>query len=58
MECTGVQDSGQQLQEKTMDIARGPQKGIAADSSKAEQGCQTVMIDFCQEMIDKCTTDE
>ncbi|XP_069746165.1 transcription regulator protein BACH1-like isoform X2 [Narcine bancroftii] len=52
------QDSSQQLQEKTMDIPSSPREGVTADLSKTEQSCQTVMTDFCQEMIDKCTTDE
>ncbi|XP_051869991.1 transcription regulator protein BACH1-like isoform X2 [Pristis pectinata] len=58
MECIDEQGSSQRLQEKTMDIPSSPREGITADPSKTEQCCQTVMTDFCQEMIDKCTTDE
>ncbi|XP_062907007.1 transcription regulator protein BACH1-like [Mobula hypostoma] len=58
MACIGEQGSGQQLREKTLNIPSSPREGITADSSKTEQCSQNVMTDFCQEMIDKCTTDE
>ncbi|XP_041066726.1 transcription regulator protein BACH1-like isoform X2 [Carcharodon carcharias] len=47
-----------QLQEKTIDALNSPQESITADQPGMEQCCQAVMTDFCQEMIEKCTTDE
>ncbi|XP_067896615.1 transcription regulator protein BACH1-like [Heterodontus francisci] len=58
MECNSEQGSHLQLQEKIMDAPNRPQESITADQSGMEQCCQAVMTDFCQEMIDKCTTDE
>uniref|UniRef100_UPI00398E5FAB transcription regulator protein BACH1-like n=1 Tax=Pristiophorus japonicus TaxID=55135 RepID=UPI00398E5FAB len=58
MECSSEQGSSLQLQEKIMDAPNSPHKGITADQSRTDQCCQAVMTDFCQEMIDKCTTDE
>ncbi|XP_067848861.1 transcription regulator protein BACH1-like [Heptranchias perlo] len=58
MEYSNEQGSSLQLQEKIMDAPYSLQEGITADQSRTEQCCQAVMTDFCQEMIDKCTTDE
>uniref|UniRef100_A0A8C9SJ21 BTB domain and CNC homolog 2 n=2 Tax=Scleropages formosus TaxID=113540 RepID=A0A8C9SJ21_SCLFO len=39
--------------------AEGRDPGVFMESGlKFEQGSQTVTVDFCQEMTDKCTTDE
>ncbi|GCB65077.1 transcription regulator protein BACH1-like [Scyliorhinus torazame] len=57
-EFNSEQSFAVQLQEKTMDVLNSPQESITADQSGMEQCCQAVMTDFCQEMIEKCTTDE
>ncbi|XP_042190181.1 transcription regulator protein BACH1 [Callorhinchus milii] len=65
MECSSEQGSSLQLQERMAGTPSSQQEGPTISQSRtsectlaSEQCCQTVMTDFCQEMIDKCTTDE
>ncbi|GCC22091.1 transcription regulator protein BACH1-like isoform X1 [Chiloscyllium punctatum] len=58
MDCNSEHSSNVQLQEKIMDVPNSSRESIPPSQSGMEQCCQAVMTDFCQEMIEKCTTDE
>ncbi|XP_048397064.1 transcription regulator protein BACH1-like isoform X2 [Stegostoma tigrinum] len=58
MVCISEQSPTVQLQEKIMDAPNSTRESIPASQFGIEQCCQAVMTDFCQEMIEKCTTDE
>ncbi|KAL4649048.1 transcription regulator protein BACH2 [Arapaima gigas] len=54
-----VAGNGADALEGTVLAAEGQDPGVFTESGlKFEAGSQTVTVDFCQEMTDKCTTDE